>query len=492
MRKLFAWGAPEVPDDDAKKHSDRQATSLAEAAASNTACASKLQLIGLTRVRTALGPRWPELAERVRSVADTVIRKHVLRGDVYEQNGDDGYLVLFVDLSIEDARFKADSIAREIERRLIGCNLAEVAACSFDVAMVNPNTALSAPASVLRDLKTPTRANSEPEDHIRHRTVSGSGSDTGAGPFRLAPGTDTKNESRTLLPAGQLSAAEETQLLPHKVPAASSRTTETPSEPHRVASRASDRPATPRKFLCKPSDVRWFYRPVWDFRNSALLLFALLPQRTDDSELIIGDEVLRSDDAEFVAELDIMAMQKAARDMTDLAKSARRLPLLVQVHHVSIADARRRAFFLAALKRIPAEYHKLLFLELVGFPQNYVTLGISSFAAELHAAHIRIAMRVDPLQAIPATLDSCGAALATVMFPAAMPEAEQMAALEDFAATALHVKLDCGVWNIRTRSMAIAAASSGIRYLSGGAIAQASPRLTGAMRYSLDELFSLA
>ena len=101
--------------------------------AAQTMVASRLQLIGLGRVKSVLGDRWPKLAERVRGIAQTIVEKHLLPGDVFEMHGDDAFLVLFPQLSPGDARFKSDAICREIERHLIGENLAEISACIADI-----------------------------------------------------------------------------------------------------------------------------------------------------------------------------------------------------------------------------------------------------------------------------------------------------------------------------------------------------------------------
>lgn len=85
-----------------------------------TLVAGKLQLVGLDTVREKLGDRWPDLAERTFALAERVIKKYLLPGDIYRRSTDDGFLVFFGNLSEAEAQFKAAAIGAEIRERLMG------------------------------------------------------------------------------------------------------------------------------------------------------------------------------------------------------------------------------------------------------------------------------------------------------------------------------------------------------------------------------------
>ena len=76
------------------------------------------RMVGLADVQAKLADRWPALAEKVHGVAQSVIARHMVRGDVFDRHGDDGYLVLFATLGAEEAEFKSRIIAREIAEKL--------------------------------------------------------------------------------------------------------------------------------------------------------------------------------------------------------------------------------------------------------------------------------------------------------------------------------------------------------------------------------------
>jgi len=101
------------------------------------------RMVGLAEIQARLADRWPALAEKVHSTARSVIQRHLVRGDVFDQHGDDGYLVLFATLGAEEAEFKSRIIAREIVQRLLG---------EGDTAGLNIDTHCAAiPAQALAD-----------------------------------------------------------------------------------------------------------------------------------------------------------------------------------------------------------------------------------------------------------------------------------------------------------------------------------------------------
>lgn len=82
--------------------------------------AGKIQMVGLTEVRAALGDRWPKVAERTFEIAERIIRRYLGPTDVMSRTTDDGFLVCFAELDEAAAQFKAGAIGREVREKLIG------------------------------------------------------------------------------------------------------------------------------------------------------------------------------------------------------------------------------------------------------------------------------------------------------------------------------------------------------------------------------------
>lgn len=86
-----------------------------------TATFGRLQLVGLQAVREKLGERWETALERVQAVAESVIRRRLSDSDSFRRGPDDDLIILFGELTGEEAWFKAKAIEQEIHERLIGC-----------------------------------------------------------------------------------------------------------------------------------------------------------------------------------------------------------------------------------------------------------------------------------------------------------------------------------------------------------------------------------
>lgn len=82
--------------------------------------AGKLQIIGLTAVEAHFGDRWNAVREKAMAIAAKTIRRRLTDVDVFARVNDDSFVVLFIGLDDDHARFKAQTIADEIKALLCG------------------------------------------------------------------------------------------------------------------------------------------------------------------------------------------------------------------------------------------------------------------------------------------------------------------------------------------------------------------------------------
>ncbi|MBM3569619.1 MAG: sel1 repeat family protein [Alphaproteobacteria bacterium] len=80
--------------------------------------AGSVQMIGLEEVKANLGPRWPELRDRIHRVAEPAIEHHLGAEDLYLRTGEDQYVLLFGVAMREESEQTARAIAHEIEARI--------------------------------------------------------------------------------------------------------------------------------------------------------------------------------------------------------------------------------------------------------------------------------------------------------------------------------------------------------------------------------------
>ncbi|HEY3890248.1 MAG TPA: hypothetical protein VGL73_16850 [Caulobacteraceae bacterium] len=183
---------------------------------------ARLSLVGLGELRAHLGDRWPDLAERVHSLAQVVIGRHLTPGDVFDAHGDDGYVVLFSQLTKVEADFKCRVIAKEIGAKLLGSDWARLAA--VDAVSIE----------------------------LRRQALS-------SGDFDQA------------LAAAVARGAPLPREAPGPAPPASAIA---PAAPGAVESRSAPEPAA--------TPPQGGYEPIWDFRVQALLHFRLNHRTLDD------------------------------------------------------------------------------------------------------------------------------------------------------------------------------------------------------------------
>jgi hypothetical protein len=452
--------------------------------------ASKLQLIGLERVRTVLGDRWAKLADRVRGIAQSIIEKNLLPGDVFEPHSDDGFLVLFAQLSQEDARFKSAAICRQIERHLIGCNLTDISDCAFEVVIIDAERASAGQGGDVPDnggQVTLDRGENAAHglggapSHSAVLTYESAGA-SNPPPQRDKAPTQVDDDEVTLVPEVALRGMQWKPIAPDNPGQDSFIGDETAN-----VGAAKTRSPSPKGKL---TDEQWLYRPVWDFQRSALMTFALIPFRLDAGVLVCDEDEEGEADDEYLFKRDTIALARCAHDLADLSNSGRRLPILAPIHYGTIVNNRRRTYFLDRLKNIAVERRKLISFELGRCPQDGLTLGLTNAIALMRSYGAHLAIRVGPDWRDLRPVERSGFVMATVdTSHSRLPEAARIPAFEKFAERTRAAKLDCAVWGLNTRSMVIAAAAAGIRHLAGSAIAPEVRSLSHALRFSPVDLY---
>ena len=93
---------------------DADDTDTAGTPEGGTDAVSKICLLGLAEVKTALGAKWPAVADRAMILAETAIRRRLGPKDVLSRTTDQAFLIWFHDGSADDNAVAAARIAREV------------------------------------------------------------------------------------------------------------------------------------------------------------------------------------------------------------------------------------------------------------------------------------------------------------------------------------------------------------------------------------------
>jgi hypothetical protein len=388
---------------------------------------ARLSLVGLGELRTHLGDRWPELSERVHSLAQVVIARHLTPGDVFDAHGDDGYVVLFSQLSKIEADFKCRVIAKEIGAKLLGSDWDRLAAVD----------------GVAIELTRQSVATGDFDQALSAAIASGAPMPRDI-PSRAPP------------------------MRPIAAPAA-------PMQPGDSGRIATEKPPVLAQAATEQAGG---YEPIWDFRVQALLHFRL-SQRTLDDEL--------SDVA--AAELDFASLGKVLFDLDQLSRLGRRLPVVCPVHASTLNHKAWRDQIVRVLRDCPAPLLKRVTLEVMvtrtsdsGWPGR--------LDAVCKEAPARCVARVGPDADLSGFARARSIGQVNLELPETFSASKaSIARLELFARQAEAAKLPCGILGLRTRALTLAASAAGFNQLSGPAVHPSVPALGHAVQFDLTSLY---
>jgi EAL domain-containing protein (putative c-di-GMP-specific phosphodiesterase class I)/GGDEF domain-containing protein len=82
--------------------------------------AGRMQFLQLDDIKAHFGDKWAEMAKKAYTIAEQVINNRLSPTDVCAPYDDENYIILFAELTEEQARLKAGAIAREVREKLLG------------------------------------------------------------------------------------------------------------------------------------------------------------------------------------------------------------------------------------------------------------------------------------------------------------------------------------------------------------------------------------
>jgi hypothetical protein len=417
VRRLFATDRTNITSSDLRsRSSERRNESVAGA---------HFSLVGLGELKEELGDRWPQLAARVHELAEVVIRRHLTRGDVFDAHGEEGYVILFTQLTEAQAAFKCRVIAKEIAAKLLG---ADWAGQSTDGRVFELTVAaLTAPS------------------------------------FDEALG-DAIAKGRPVISAAAQASAEVSQGDP---PAADGTSSSARHTGHTLSPIPRDHTAAG-------------YTPVWDFGVEALLHFRFNPRaKTPGAEpSILGN-----------ARTDLEALNQVLFDVSRLTQSGRRLPVICPIHLETLLRDGWFAQVARMLRSAPAPLRKLVTLEIVAAADckaDWVRSLEGVWGSISHRPVARLSLAGPEIPSMPSSLVSHLNLMLPEDFAATKSGIE---ALESFVKQAERVGMACGVLGLRSRAAALAATAAGFRQLSGGAVHPDVASLSQAVRFDLKSLY---
>ena len=460
-------------------------------AASATVGAGRLNLLGLTEIRDQLGPRWEALSEKVHLIAQGVVTKHLVRGDVFERYGEDGYVVLFARLSPAEAAFKCRAIRNEIGRQLLGSEWEGLSKVAVDFAEVERDALASGNVEQVLAAAFQQGGTGEAAPGLGHGDGAKAALDCSAGPATSAPAAQVVSPRppkispswQPAAPGGNVTQAALADPVDEVAAADVARDAGTEPVLVNVADEAAAAPAP------RPAEqATWSYSPVWDFRNMVLIRFRLTAHTPHGRRVHphVDDREPASEARLF--ERDLQGLLRVLRDLAALSLTGRRLPVICPVHQSSLSRGSWRTELVQATAKAPPHVRRLLTIEVVGPPDKTSSHSIRSFAdvvGRLGVCFASCIAAAGPLF----TYEAPSKTISVELTDGARTEATAIRILSALAQSLAKPDIQLGVYSLDSRPLVLAAATSGFRFLSGSAIHPEVPGLDHATRYDLGDFY---
>lgn len=400
--------------------------------------AGNIHLVGLQKIRVRLGAEWPRIADRAQEVAQKTILRFCKPDDIFTRYDELSFLIIFSDLSVDQALLRCHEIGEEIGRRLLGDSFAiEATEVSTGVFETDGSLIFNAVSKeeVLRRLLPP--------DATAAATTATAGGETAEGEATSLDG----------LPDFSFAQVDRTEAL---------------------------------------ASMNVMYRPMWNLRHKAIANYFV----TAGAVSVFGDQLwdtsLRREFGDILspAEFDIYVARRALRDMAANVAQGQKMLLCWPVHFESIAGRIGRQAYIGLCRDIPDAVRQLLIFELDGLPegtpQSRLLDVLSVLKPFCRGQIVRVPWAFRQFSQMTGTgLNSIGFDLAA----APRGDAERIRILEDFAAAAAKIGFRCYAHGLNSRSQALAAMAAGFEWIDGEAVEHMVALPGPMMRFNLDDLY---
>ena len=397
--------------------------------------AGRVNFIGLTKIREKLGDRWAHVAERADDITRKAIERRLTSADVYTHYKELHYLIIFAQLSKDQAQLKCALIAEEITKRLLGDDI----------------------APELLEVKT---------------MVAPIGGDIG---FEDVPGIEALAE--------KINCSDD-----ESANGKSAAATATAAEDDQWWLDGNADGSDPL------AGVQVVYRPMWDVKRNAVTTYVCVPALPGpDGRLRVGEsEIPRLKEPAVAHRLDAMVQRRVITDLRKLVAANQRYLLCLPVHFETLASGPRRAEFADLCQRgIPAQGAKFLVFEITNVPAGVPASRLLDLSIILRKFGRGMLMRTTVDQTAPRPANETGVAgVGFENVAHGVPESKQIQDLERFAAAAKKVGLVAYVHGLESTSLATAAIGAGFDFVDGDVVKSVVDQPQAAFSFDMSDLFA--
>lgn len=396
----------------------------------------RLQIIGFHAVQERLGDRWPQMQERIPAAIESVFRRRLSPRDVFRRHDALVYLVLFAELSLDEARIKAHLIAEEIWRQLFGMGGPDD---KIDVSLLTIN------------LETNQIENAPDLDTLLARQFEAAAIEAASLHQSI-----TAPQDRQVLeaPIPQAAAGEEPEVAGHT-------------------------------YLS--------FAPIWATQHDAVTsYYARMCLIGGPLDVLYGHDILRRRESapRMIYDFDLATLARVHAAAFRLGKKRSPAVLVCPVHYTTLVNREARQEYLALCAQLPRFATRHIILEVCGLSEGFPSHIAFEIRYWLRSYFRAIWAQIPPSPAAIANLKDAG-------FNAVGFDARQFAPFTrlaklapPFVEMARRHKLRHYVHGLTTPQAVVIAAESGLDLLSGDAVQRPFDKVMVPYRLSLSQILS--
>jgi hypothetical protein len=443
-----------------------------------------LRMLSIEALKEQLGAKWETKVDQMKFLVESIIRRHLQRGQTFYQANDSTYVIIFDFDAEQRAEFVCRAISREIVGRLLG---------SAEIKSEDPAIELRI-ASVPADQVHGGRISSEAFDrHFADATphvVSSKDSDVSALDAVAAAdaeGSSADGSRNQAKPGGQAGAG------PNALHGALL------DRLRQVEDLGQDGAKPPAASAVAEKDVEswrfeYRYQPLWSAASNAFLCHRIDAQaRFGDQPPIAVDQFGDEDGGPaLVRAFDRAVLAQALRDSRRALDRGSKYVAVVPLHAASLTSDPDRQWILSALQGQPEPLPKLIVLELID-SEDIRWSDLTRHVWSLYKSCRRIVLRqvLDHLPWFQSQhLPPQAIGVSAVVAHTPVPEQDIIQRMDRFMESARKRQFETYLYGLRSRSLAFAAIGAGFTHIAGDVIAPAANEVGRVAVAPLDALFS--
>jgi hypothetical protein len=442
------------------------------------ALAGRVNFIGLNKIKEKLGAQWPHVADRADDITRRAIERRLTPADVFTRYQELQYLIIFAQLSKEQAQLKCALIAEEITKRLLGENI------SSDLLEVKTMVSAVGGHMQFEDVLSigalAAKFVAEAGGNVAGQAASIPSPANGGVSTTSSVGANSGGNVAAMESGGAAPVWSQFQSDGSK--SAGHSKIDTPAQWE--LGEASDPLAT----------LNIMYRPTWATTRNAVTGFHCVLTTTglDGRPTLWTYDSAQSPDGSLAQRLDLLVLRQTVTHLRTAVGAGHKLLLIIPVHFETLAPNARRVDYIGRCRLgIPPELARYVVFEIQSVPDGVPQSRLLEITSALRPYCTGISTDASPGQSVFRPTSETG--ITCIGYEhRGMPgsESREIQEMQRVVAGAQKAGMIVCVRCAHSVSFAVAAIAAGTTFLSGNVVSLLTERPGPVYKFALADLYA--